>query len=541
MNSNFTIPTPGNEAALNYLPGSFERAALKAELKKQSEQQIVIPLIIDGKEVFTENRIPVVMPHNYRHLLATCCLAGKTELDAAKEAAIEAKSAWESLAWEHRAAIFQQAACLISGKYRFQLNAATMLNQSKTAYQAEIDAPCEIADFLRYNLFFADQIYRQQPLSVGETWNRMVYRPLEGFVLAVSPFNFTAIAGNLATAPAIMGNTVVWKPASTALLSNYYLMRCLMEAGLPAGVINFVPSKSTDISKYVIRDPRLAGFHFTGSTQVFRQVWREIGENIENYHAYPRLVGETGGKDYLVAHASCDIPALVSALVRGAFEFQGQKCSALSRAFLPQSIWPQVKQLLLAATAKLQYGDPADFSHLLAAVIDEQAFKKNVSYIEAAKASPEAEVLCGGYDGSKGWFIAPTIIQAYQKDYVSMREEIFGPILTVYIYEDEKLDEILAYCDTSTPYALTGAIFARDRAVIAQMEKQLMHSAGNFYINDKPTGAVVGQQPFGGARASGTNDKAGSALNLYRWTSVCSIKENFAPTAQIDYPYMAEK
>ncbi len=538
MNSNFTIHKPLNEPPLSYGPGTPERELIKAELARQSQICPTLPLIINGREVYTEQQTPIVMPHDHRHVLANCCLAGKKELEDAIEAALQAKEAWENMPWEHRAAIFQRAASLITGKYRFLLNAATMLGQSKVVYQAEIDTPCEIADFLRFNLYYADQIYRQQPEDKPHVWNRSVYRPLEGFVLAISPFNFTAIGGNLATAPAIMGNTVVWKPATGAALSNYYLMRVLLEAGLPAGVINFIPAKGSDVSKYVVGDVRLAGFHFTGSSQVFAKIWKQVGENITAYRSYPRLVGETGGKDYIFAHQSAEIPALVSAMVRGAFEYQGQKCSALSRCFIPKSLWPEVRTLVLAETARLTAGDVRDFRHFLGAVIDKNAYDQLKACIDQAAASPDAELLCGGYDESQGWFIKPTIILAKKKTYPAMIEELFGPVLTIYVYEEDELEQTLDYCDKSTPYALTGAIFGRDRQVIARMEHKLRHSAGNFYINDKPTGAVVGQQPFGGARGSGTNDKAGSALNLYRWTSVCTVKECFQPTHEIGYPFM---
>jgi len=540
-NGIYCIPKPQNEPVLSYLPGSPERAALKAELKRQSENKIVIPLVIGGKEIFTEKRTTVTMPHNHGHVLAECCMGGEVELRLAIDAAMAAKENWEAMPWEHRSAIFMRAAQLLSGKHRALINAATMLGQSKTAYQAEIDSPCEVVDFLRFNVYFADQIYRQQPESSPGVWNRICYRPLDGFVLAVTPFNFTAIGANLCTAPAIVGNTVLWKPATTAVLSNFYIMKVLLEAGLPAGVINFIPSKGSDISKHVVSDPNMGGFHFTGSTEVFSGVWRQVGENIQSYHSYPRLVGETGGKDFIFAHKSANVPALVSAMVRGAFEYQGQKCSALSRTFIPQSIWPNVKELLLAETAKLKTGDVRDFRNFMGAVIDKSSFTIIKEAIDHAKASPEAEVLCGGYDGSKGYFVYPTIIHAKDKSYPTMREELFAPVLTIFAYPDEELDETMRFCDESTPYALTGAIFAEDRQAIVNMEWTLRGSAGNFYINDKPTGAVVGQQPFGGARASGTNDKAGSPLNLYRWMSLRTIKENFEPHSEITYPYMAEE
>jgi 1-pyrroline-5-carboxylate dehydrogenase len=537
-NGNFTIPKPTNEAVLSYAPGTPERALLQAELKRQMAEKITIPLIIGGKEVYTDNKLPVVMPHNHRFVLAEYCQAGERELREAIEAAFAAKESWESMPWEHRLSIFLRAAELFSGKYRPLISAATMLCQSKVVYQAEIDAPCELVDFLRFNAYYLDQIYRQQPENSKAVWNRLEYRPLEGFVLAVSPFNFTAIGGNLCTAPAMVGNVVLWKPSSMAVLSNYYVMKVLMEAGLPAGVINFIPANGPDISRHVIGNRHLAGFHFTGSTEVFSGIWRQVGENIRSYVSYPRLVGETGGKDFIFAHNSADVPSLTSALVRGAFEYQGQKCSALSRTFIPESIWLELKKRLLEATAQLKAGDVCDFSNFIGAVIDKKSFEQLKNYINEAKASPDAEVLCGGCDDSVGYFVYPTIILARKKEYKTMLEELFGPVLTIYVYPDEEFEATLEYCDDSTPYALTGAIFAQDRTAIVTMEDKLRHAAGNFYINDKPTGAVVGQQPFGGARASGTNDKAGSTFNLYRWMSLRTIKECLNPPTEISYPFM---
>ena len=540
-NGNYNVPKPYNEKVCQYSPGTAERAALKAELDEQSGKIVTIPVIINGQEIYTEKTLSISMPHDTSHVLANCSQAGEQELKLAVETALEAKNKWENMPWEHRSAIFLRAAELACTKYRARLCAATMLGQSKVAYQAEIDAACELADFLRFNVFYADQIYRQQPESTEGQWNRLKYRPLEGFVLAVSPYNFTAIGLNLATAPAIVGNTVIWKPAGTAALSAYYVMKLLEEAGLPAGVINFVPSSGADVSKHIVSDSRMAGFNFTGSTEVFSGIWKNVGQNIKNYISYPRLVGETGGKDYLFAHSSADIPTLSAAMIRGAFEYQGQKCSALSRAFIPQSIWPQLKTRLLNDIEKLKVGDVRDFRNFMSAVIDKSSFEQLKQTIDEAKASADAEVLCGGYDGSKGYYVYPTVLLAKNRSYRTMRDELFGPILTVYVYPDSALDETLRFCDKSTPFALTGAVFARDREVIAHMEQILMHSAGNFYINDKPTGAVVGQQPFGGARASGTNDKAGSALNLYRWMSPMTVKENFAPSDEIDYPFMMEE
>jgi len=534
----FAVPQPINEPVLTYAKGNPERVALGAELTRQSNQVLDIPIIIGGKEIRTERKGQVRMPHDHSHVLADFCFAGEEELKAAANAAMAAKSAWYALPWEHRAAIFLKAADLLAGPWRMRINAATMLGQSKTAHQAEIDSACEMADFLRFNVHFAQEIYSNQPISSPGMWNRMEYRPLSGFVAAISPFNFTAIGGNLPTAPAIMGNTVVWKPATTAVLSNYLFYQLMKEAGLPDGVINFVPCSGPDMSKYILTDPRMSGFHFTGSTGVFNGCWKLVGDNIDNYDGYPRLVGETGGKDFIFAHNTAPVKPLVTAMVRGAYEYQGQKCSAASRAYIPESLWVQVKDGLLAEVAKLKVGDVRDFSNFMGAIIDERAYKSIVEYIDYAHASPHAEVLCGEYNPEKGWFITPTVIQAKTPDFKTMVEEIFGPVLTVYVYPDSQLDTALESCCTASPYALTGAIFAQDRNVLAYMETKLADAAGNFYINDKPTGAVVGQQPFGGSRASGTNDKAGSILNLLRWTSPRTIKETFIPAEDVGYPYM---
>ena len=539
-NAYFKLQMPDNEPVNSYLPGTPARAALKAELARQASTQVEIPLVIGGKEIFTGTTGKSVMPHDHQHVLATFHMAGEKELKEAVEASMRAKAEWEAMPWEHRAAVFLKAADLLAGPWRDRVNAATMLGQSKTAFQAEIDSACELADFLRFNVYFTQQIYAEQPNNTPGVWNRTEYRPLDGFVAAISPFNFTSIGGNLCTAPAIAGNTVVWKPASTAVLSNYYFCKVLEEAGLPAGVINFVPCRGTDVSKYILTDPRLAGFHFTGSTEVFRSVWSLVGEHIGSYINYPRLVGETGGKDFVFAHKSAQVAPLVTALVRGAFEYQGQKCSAASRAFIPASLWPQVKERMLGEISKLKVGDIQDFSNFMGAVIDANSFETIKGFIDRANQSPEAEVLCGGYDDSKGWFISPTVIQAQKADYESMVKEIFGPVLTVYVYPDEELEKTLELCDTATPYALTGAIFAQDRQAIVEMERRLSNAAGNFYINDKPTGAVIGQQPFGGARASGTNDKAGSLLNMYRWISPRTLKESFVPAETVSYPFMEE-
>lgn len=541
-NAYFTIDKPKNDPFLGYLPGSPERAALKAELEKQSHQVVKIPLIINGKEVWTKKTIKVTMPHDHQHVIAECCMAGQEELSAAIDAALAAKAEWEEMPWEHRSAIFLKAAEMISGSYRPVLNASTMLGQSKTVFQAEIDI-AELADFLRFGVWGAQEIFKDQPISGGPAiWNRQDYRPLDGFVCAISPFNFTSIGGNLGTAPAIMGNVALWKPSRTAVLSNYYYMKLLQYCGLPAGVINFVPCSGSDMSKYVVSHPKMAGFHFTGSTGVFQSVWKQVGENIASYANYPRLVGETGGKDYIFAHNTAEIKPLAAAIVRGSFEYQGQKCSACSRVFVPQSIWPAVEKYVKEMTASLKVGDVQEFDTFMAAVIDEASFNTCKGYIDRAAASGECEFVTGGtYDGSKGWFIQPTVIRCDRPDYESMTTEIFGPIVSLYVYPDDKLDETLHICDTASPYALTGAIFAQDRQVVVKMEKALRHSAGNFYINDKCTGAVVGQQPFGGARASGTNDKAGTSLNMIRWVSAHSVKETFCPSTAIVYPYMSEK
>ena len=538
-NGYFKVEMPKNEPVKAYLPGSPERASLKKELERQSAQVVQVPMIIGGKEVWTERKTKAVMPHDHAHVIAEAASGGEKELKDAIAAALAARKAWTEMPMEHRVSIFLKAADLIAGPMRDKVNAATMLGQSKTAYQAEIDT-CELIDFLRFNVYYLQQIYDRQPNNTPNVWNRIEYRPLEGFVTAISPFNFTSIGANLPTAPAIAGNVVLWKPATTAVLSNYYVMQALMAAGLPAGVINFVPSCGSDMSKYVLSDPNLAGFHFTGSTEVFSGVYSLVGENIKKYKTYPRLVGETGGKDFIFAHNSADVPGLVAALTRASYEYQGQKCSAASRAFVPASIWPQVKEGMLAEIEKIKIGERTDFTNLMGAVIDASAFKTNKEYIDYAKASEDAEVICGGYDDSKGYFVYPTLIEAKKPDFKTMVEEIFGPVMTVYVYPDDKLDETLASCDTATSYGLSGAIFADDREAIVKMEDALKGTAGNFYINDKPTGAVIGQQPFGGARASGTNDKAGSEINMYRWLSPRTIKELRVPCLDVTYPYMVE-
>jgi 1-pyrroline-5-carboxylate dehydrogenase len=479
------------------------------------------------------------MPHDHRHVLATWHKAGPAEVTRAIEAALAAHRVWSRMAWTDRAAIFLKAADLLAGPWRPVLNAATMLGQSKTAHQAEIDAACELVDFWRFNVHFAEEIYRQQPLSSPGVWNRLEHRPLEGFVFAVTPFNFTAIGGNLPAAPALMGNTVVWKPASTAIVAAHYIMEVLEAAGLPPGVINMVPGGGAEVGDAALASPDLAGIHFTGSTGTFQTMWQAVGHNIRRYRSYPRLVGETGGKDFVFAHPSADVDALATALTRGAFEYQGQKCSAASRAYVPASLWPAAERALRAQVAQIRMGDIRDFANFMGAVIDRTAFSSIKGYLDWARQSPDCEILIGGgVDDGKGWFVEPTVIRARKPDVRVMCEEIFGPVLTVYVYPDAELDAAVALCDRGSPYALTGSIFARDRAVIAHLTEALTHAAGNFYINDKPTGAVVGQQPFGGARASGTNDKAGSVLNLLRWVSPRAIKETFVPPTDFRYPFM---
>jgi 1-pyrroline-5-carboxylate dehydrogenase len=538
-NALFRVPSPTNEPNLTYAPGTRERAALKAQLQRMAGEVIEITPRIGGKAVKTGRVAEATMPHDHRHVLATWHKAGADEVGRAIEAARAASQTWSRMAWEDRAAIFLKAADLLAGPWRQVLNAATMLGQSKTAHQAEIDSACELIDFWRFNVHFAEEIYRQQPLSAPGVWNRLEHRPLEGFVFAVTPFNFTAIGGNLPTAPAIMGNTVVWKPASSAICSAHYIVELLEAAGLPPGVINMVPGSGAEVGDPALASPELAGIHFTGSTGTFQAMWETVGRNIRRYKSYPRVVGETGGKDFVFAHPSADPAALATALTRGAFEYQGQKCSAASRAFVPASLWTAVEKTLREQVAQIRLGDVRDFTNFMGAVIDRTAFNNIKSYLDWARRSPDCEILVGGgADDGKGWFIEPTVILARKADVKVMREEIFGPVLAVYVYPEGELDDALATCDRGTPYALTGAIFARDRGAIARMTEVLTHAAGNFYINDKPTGAVVGQQPFGGARASGTNDKAGSVLNLLRWVSPRAIKETFVPPVDFRYPFM---
>ncbi len=536
------VPNPINEPVRSYLPGDRERLSLKEKLKTFSKGMIEIPCIIGGQDVRTGLKKKCIMPHEHRHVLAEYHSGGQKELELAVKASLKAKKDWENIDASSRSAIFLKAADLLAGPYRDILNASTMLGQSKNVYQAEVDAACELIDFLRFNTSFYQKVRAEQPLSSPGIWNQMDYRPLEGFVLAITPFNFTAIAGNLPTTPALVGNTVIWKPSNTQVFSAYFTMKLLQEAGLPDGVINFVPTSGGLISEVLLPQSQLAGVHFTGSTQTFRSIYQTIGQNISQYQSYPRMVGETGGKDFVFAHESADIPALVAALVRGAFEYQGQKCSAASRAYIPKSIWPEVQERLVAEIKTISIGDVRDFRNFINAVIDEESFLKISSYIEHARHSNAAKIITGGEcDASVGYFIKPTVILAQDPHYKTMVEEIFGPVLTLYVYEDSQFEETLKICDTTSNYSLTGAIFSQDRKVIQQMSLALRHAAGNFYINDKPTGAVVGQQPFGGARASGTNDKAGSVLNLYRWLSPRVIKEVFVPARDYRYPFLAEE
>lgn len=538
-NINYSIEKPLNEKVLSYAPGSAERLALGKELDRQSGIVVDIPAVIGGKEVRTGDLVDVVMPHEHGHVLARFHRAGAAEIESACSVAVAAQAEWMRMPWVERAAVFMKAAQLISDKYRYLLSAATMLGQSKNAYQAEIDAIAETADFLRMNAAFASEIYAGQPASGHDQMNRLQYRPLEGFVFAVTPFNFTAIAANLPTAPALMGNTVVWKPATTSVLSNWYLMQIFKEAGLPDGVINFVPSKGSVCGKTVLKHKYMAGIHFTGSTGTFNWLWREVAANLDKYVSYPRLVGETGGKDFVFAFPSGNAGDIAVALARGAFEYQGQKCSAASRAYIPKSLWPAVKEQLFEMVGSMKVGSVRDCGNFINAVIDQSAFDTITHYIDRAVKSEDAAVVCGGkYDSSVGYFIDPTVIQVTDPKHELMETELFGPVLTVWVYEDNKVDDALALCDSTSPYALTGAVFARDRREIIYAMDKLYHAAGNFYINDKPSGAVVGQQPFGGGRGSGTNDKAGSHLNLLRWVTPRTVKETFSPARDYRYPFL---
>ncbi len=541
-NAFFEVPIAVNEPVLNYAPGSAEKAELKSTLRRMKLRELDIPMFIGGKKVRTKDKVGISPPHDHQHSLGHYNLGDKTHFHRAIDEALKAKEAWENTPWHERAAIFLKAADLLSGPYRAKMNAATMLGQSKNAYQAEIDSVAELCDFFRFNVQYMCDIYAQQPESVPGVWNRLEYRPLEGFVFALTPFNFTSIAGNLPGCPAMLGNTVVWKPAETQIYSAAVIMEIFEEAGLPDGVINLIYGGGREIGDVVFSHPDFAGLHFTGSTGVFQTLWQNIANNLPNYRSYPRIVGETGGKDFILAHPSSNPDQVAVAMARGAFEFQGQKCSAASRAYIPKSLSEKILKKLKKDVESFKIGDPEDFTNFINAVIDEKAYDKITSYIRSAKRSKDAEVIIGGgASKKKGYFIEPTVILAKKPTYTTMCEEIFGPVLTVYVYKDQDYDKIINIVDTTSPYALTGAIFARDRYVVTETTKRLRNAAGNFYINDKPTGAVVGQQPFGGARASGTNDKAGSVLNLYRWISPRTIKENFVAPRNYEYPFLGEE
>ncbi|MBK5194855.1 MAG: L-glutamate gamma-semialdehyde dehydrogenase [Proteiniphilum sp.] len=538
----YKLPEVKNEPVKSYVPGSPEREALKLKLKELNNGGLDLPMIIDGKEVRTHNLVDIRPPHDYRHLLGHYHQGDKTHVQMAIAAALKAKPAWESMHWESRAAIFLKAAELIAGPYRAEFNAVTMIGQSKNAFQSEIDAVCELVDFYRYNVKNMQEIYSMQPNSSPGIWNRMVWRPLEGFIFALTPFNFTSIAGNLGGAPALMGNTVVWKPSRTAVYSAHLIMKVLKEAGLPDGVINLVYVGGREAAEVVFNHRDFAGLHFTGSTAVFNGMWGTIAGNISKYKSYPRIVGETGGKDYILADETANAKQIATAITRGAFEYQGQKCSAASRAYIPINLWDDVKKYVSEDLAKIKTGVVENFSNFVNAVIDEESFDKLAKVIDDAELSPDAEIVCGGtYDKSKGYYIYPTVIQAMKPDYITMKEELFGPIITIYVYDPKKLEETMDILDTTTDYALTGAIFSADRGRIERMTRRLMHTAGNFYINDKPTGAVVDQQPFGGGSGSGTNDKAGSIFNLLRWVSPQCIKETFVPATDYMYPSFTEE
>ena len=542
MEALFKTPNVKNEPVLSYAPGSKEKIELKKALEELKSTKLQIPLIIGGKRITTEAKGTSVMPHNHAHVLAEYSKAGAAEVQLAIDAALEARKNWSALPWHDRASIFLKAADLIAGPYRAKINAASMLNLSKNAFQAEIDGVCELIDFIRFNVTYMEQIYANQPMSSKNIWNRVQYRPLEGFVFAVTPFNFLSIAGNLPSAPAMMGNVSLWKPASSAVYAAYMIMQVFEEAGVPPGVINFIPGSGAQVGDPVLSSPHLAGIHFTGSTDTFQGMWKKIGTNIANYKTYPRIVGETGGKDFIFAHGSADVDELVTACVRGAYEYQGQKCSAASRAYIPQSLWNNFKEKFVSTLKnEVKMGDVEDFTNLMNAVIDKAAYTTITQYIDKAKSSSDAEIIYGGnYDSSKGFFVEPTVIQAKDPKFITMCEEIFGPVLTLYVYPDAEYEKTLHLCDETSPYALTGAIFSKDRYATKLAMDILRDAAGNFYINDKPTGAVVGQQPFGGSRASGTNDKAGSIMNQLRWVSSRAIKENFVPPKHFSYPFMKE-
>ena len=542
MEGSIRVPAPINEPVLSYAPGSPERATLKAKLAELSGKVLDIPLIIGGEEVRTGRTARAVMPHDHGHVLADWHMAGPEEVQRAIRASKDAWASWSTTRWEDRAAVFLRAAELLATTWRATLNASTMLGQSKTAHQAEIDSACELIDFFRFNAWFAERLYEEQPISSPGVWNRLDYRPLEGFVYAVTPFNFTAIAGNLCGSPALMGNVVLWKPSSAAIYSGYHLMRLLEAAGLPPGVVNFIPGDPAIVTNALIDHPDFAGLHYTGSTSVFQGLWKTMADNLPRYRGYPRIVGETGGKDFILAHRSADPDALRTAIVRGGYEYQGQKCSAASRIYVPEGMWKEMGKGLIDEVESLPVGDPADFRNFMGAVITEGAMKGQSVYIERARRARGVEILAGGeVDGSKGWFVRPTLIRADDPRYESMCQEIFGPVVTLHVYPDHAWEKTLDLVDGTSPYALTGAVFAKDRTAVRHAMDRLRHAAGNFYVNDKPTGAVVGQQPFGGARASGTNDKAGSGMNLLRWVSARSIKETFVPATDYRYPFMREK
>lgn len=538
-NGFFKVPTPKNEPVLNYAPGSPERQKLQAALKEMRSKQVDVPMYIGAEEVRTGKKKPMSPPHDHQHILGHYHFGDASHVEEAINAALGAKAQWEHMSWEMRASIFLKAADLIAGPYRAKMNAATMLGQSKNAFQAEIDSACEIVDFLRFNVHYMTEIYSQQPESAPGMWNRLEHRPLEGFIFALTPFNFTAIAGNLPTAPAMLGNTVVWKPAETQIYSANVLMEVFREAGVPDGVINLVYVDGPTAGDIIFKHPDFAGIHFTGSTKVFKTIWKTIGENIDIYKGYPRIVGETGGKDFILAHKSADARGLATAIIRGAFEFQGQKCSAASRVYVPDNLWDEVRGYVVEDLKTVKMGGVEDFENFFNAVIDEKSFDKISKYIDDAKQSDMVELVSGGnYDKSKGYFIEPTVLLSKDPMYATMCEEIFGPVVTIYVYQAERFEEALELVDSTSPYALTGAIFSQDRYTVELAIKKLTHSAGNFYINDKPTGAVVGQQPFGGARASGTNDKAGAMQNMMRWVSARTIKETFVPPHDYRYPFM---
>ncbi len=541
-NAYFKVPQPINEPIKTYKPGSPEREELKKKLAELRSKEIEVPLIIGGEEIKTGNTEVIRIPHNHGHKIGVYHKAGRKEVEMAIEAALKARKDWAEMPWEQRVSVFLKAADLLAGSWRSAINAATMLGQSKVVHQAEIDSACELIDFYRFNCYFMTRLMDEQPYSPYGMWNRSEYRPLEGYIFAVTPFNFTSIAGNLPTAPVIVGNVSLWKPASSAVYSAYYLMRLFEEAGLPKGVINFVPGSGGQVGTPAMSNPNLAGIHFTGSTEVFQNMWKVISDNLKVMKYYPRIVGETGGKDFIFAHNSADIDALVVAAIRGAFEYQGQKCSAASRMYIPKSIWGEFREKYVSEVKKLKMGDVEDFTNFMSAVIDKNAFDSITGYIKFAQDSKEAEIITGGgFDDSKGYFIEPTTIVTVNPKFKTMEEEIFGPVLSIYVYEDNKFDEALDLCDQTSPYALTGCVWAQDRKAILKMSDKLRDAAGNFYINDKPTAAVVGQQPFGGGRASGTNDKAGSGMNLMRWMTARTIKETFEPPKDWRYPFMSEK